>query len=110
MGDLKQIFLYLFQLLHVALLFGIPLTDLLNFSSLYLNHFILHLYLLLVIWRVKWPLPAFSLPIDVAVLGEGHFLLALYHFVVFVECYKLAVAEIGILTQLCSPEGARCLR
>ena len=109
MSDLKQIFLYLIQLLHVAFLFGIPLTNLLDFASLYLHHFIPHLYLFLVIGRVEWPFSAFSLPVDIAVLRQGHSLLALYHFVVFVECYKLAVVEIGILTQLCPPKGTRGL-
>lgn len=92
-------------MLHVALLFGISLTDLLYLTSLYLDHLILHLDLLLVIRSVHWPLAPLPLPVDVAVLGQCHLLLTLNHLVVFVKGDKFSIVALAVLHYLHPPKG-----
>ena len=93
MGDLEQIPLDLLHLLDVALLLRVALADLLDLASLDLDHLVLHLQLLLVVSSMDGPV-SLLLAVDVAVLYQGHFFLALDHLVVLVEGYELPVVEV----------------
>lgn len=105
MGDLEEIFLDFFELLDFALLLRIPLADFLYLSCLNLQHLVLNLQFFLIVRCVDGP---FSSPfaIDVAVLGECHSFLALYHFIILIKSYELPVIAVPVIYS--SPaEGTR---
>lgn len=103
-GDLEEVLLDLLKLLHIALLFGVPLADLLDLPRLDFDHFVLHFDLFLVVWGVYRPFSLFF-PIYVAVLGECHSLLAFDHLVVLVECNELAIVALSVLHYLHPAKG-----
>lgn len=94
MGDLKEVLLDFFQLLDIALLLRVSLADLLDLASLNLQHLVLHLQLLLIVWRVH-RLPSPPLTIHIAVLGHCHSLLALDHLVILVEGNELPIVPVA---------------
>jgi hypothetical protein len=81
------------------------LAYLLNLAGLDLDHLVLHFNLLLVVWSVDGSLSSF-LPGDVAVLGQGHFLLAFNHLVVFIEGNELTVVALAVLHYFHAAKGA----
>lgn len=93
MSHLEQIFLYFFKLLRTTLFFGVSLTYLLNFSSLYLHHSILHFYLLLVIRSIYHSL-SFFLSRSITIFLQKNLLFTLNHLIIFVESDKLTTIVI----------------
>lgn len=95
MSHLEQIFLYFFKLLRTTLFFGVSLAYLLNFSSLYLHHSILHFYLLLVIRSIYHSL-SFFLSRSITIFLQKNLLFTLNHLIIFVESYELTTIVIII--------------
>lgn len=97
MSDLKEVFFDLFKLLDITLLLRVALADFLYFSSLYLEHFVLHLQFFLIVKCVDGSFLASSFTIDVAMLGECHSFFALDHLIVLVKSYELSIVTASVV-------------